>query len=57
MGKLLTLNFNFRGHLSTFQDENTPQSGLVKAQNNAQIIPKQLQKNLFLFFAILCVVI
>ena len=34
-GQILTLNFDFRGHISTFQAENTPKSGPFKTENNA----------------------
>ena len=42
---ILTKNFNFRGHLSTFQAENTPKSGPFKSKNNAQILLKLHQNN------------
>ena len=45
MSKLLTENFDFRGHLSTFQAENTPKSRHFKAKNNALTLPEQLQSN------------
>ena len=41
----LTLNFDFRGHLSTFRPENTPKSWPFKAKNNPQATPEQLQTN------------
>ena len=34
-GQILAKNFDFRGHLSTFQLENTAKSGPFKAKNNA----------------------
>ena len=37
--------FYFRGHLSTFRAENTPESWSFKAKNNAQTTPEQLQTN------------
>ena len=45
MSKFLTENFDFRGHLSTFEAENTQKSRPFKAKNNAQTLPKQLQNN------------
>ena len=45
MSKFLTENLNFRGYLSTFGAENTPKSRPFKVENNAQILPKQLQNN------------
>ena len=45
MSKILTENFDFRGHLSTFQAENTPKSRPFKAEKNARTLPKQLQNN------------
>ena len=44
-GQILTYNFDFRGHISTFRAINTPESGPFKAQNDAQITSKQLQNN------------
>ena len=41
----LTLNFDFRGHLSTFRPENKPKSRTFKVQNNPQTTPEQLQTN------------
>ena len=34
-GQILTKNFDFRGHISTFRAENTAKSGHFKAENNA----------------------
>ena len=45
MGHILTQNLNYRGHLWTFEAENTPKSGPFKVENNALTLPKQLQKN------------
>ena len=45
MSKILTLIFYFRGHISTFQTENTPKSGPFKAENNALSTIKQLSKS------------
>ena len=45
MSQILTENFDFRGHLSTFRAENTPKSRPFKVENNAQTLPKQLQNN------------
>ena len=44
-GQILTYNFDFRGHISTFKAENKTKSGYFKAKNNAQITSKQLQTN------------
>ena len=44
-GQNLTLNFDFKGHISTFQAENTPKSEPFKAKNNAQTTPEQLLNN------------
>jgi len=44
-GPILALNFDFRGHISTFQAENTPKSGPFKTKNNAQTTSEQLQTN------------
>ena len=41
----MTQIFNFRGHISHFRAKNTAKSGHSKAENNAQTIPEQLQKN------------
>ena len=40
-GQILTLNFNFRGHISTFRAENILKSATSKAENNAQTTPEQ----------------
>ena len=45
MTKFLTKNLEYRGYLSTFRAEITPKSGPFKVENNAQTLPKQLQKN------------
>ena len=34
-GQILTQNFDFRGHISTFRAENTAKSGHFKAENDA----------------------
>ena len=34
-GQILTYNFDFRGHISTFRAENTAKSGHVNAENDA----------------------
>ena len=44
-GKILTENFDFRGHISTFRAENTPKKEPFKAKNNAQTTSEQLQTN------------
>ena len=44
-GQILTKNFDFRGHISTFWAKNTPKSGTFKAENNAQTTSEQLQTN------------
>ena len=44
-GQILTKNFDFRGHISTFRGENKPKSGTFKAENNAQTTSEQLQNN------------
>ena len=44
-GQILTQNFEFIGHISTFQAENTLKSGSFKAKNNAQTTSEQLQTN------------
>ena len=43
--QILTYNFDFRGHISTFRAENTPKSKSFKAENNAQTTSEQLQTN------------
>ena len=45
MSKFLTLNFDFRGHISTFRAENTDKSRPFKAENNAHTTPAQLLNN------------
>ena len=45
MGKILTENLDYWGHLSTFRAENTQKSGPFKTENNVQTLPKQLQTN------------
>ena len=45
-GQNLTLNFDFRGRISTFRAENAPKIGHFKAENNAQTTSEQLQKHL-----------
>ena len=44
-GQILTKNFDFRGHISTFRAENKAKSGHFKAENNAQTTSEQLQNN------------
>merc|ERR1711954_222182 len=44
-GQILTQNFDFRRHISTFQAENTAKSGHFKAENNAQTTSEHLQNN------------
>ena len=44
-GKILTKNFDFGGHISTFRAKNTPKSGPSKSKNNALTNPEQLQNN------------
>ena len=44
-GQILTQNFDFRGHISTFRAENTAKSGHFKAKNNAQTTSEHLQNN------------
>ena len=44
-GQILTQNFDFRGHISTFRAKNTRESGPFKAKNDAQTTSKQLQTN------------
>ena len=34
-GQILTYNFDFSGHISTFQAKNTPKNQAFKAKNNA----------------------
>ena len=44
-GQILTQNFDFRGHISTFRAENKAKSGHFKAENNAQTTSEHLQNN------------
>ena len=44
-GQFSTKNFDFRGHIATFQAENTAKSWHFKAENNAQTTSEQLQNN------------
>ena len=44
-GQILTKNFDFRGHISTFRPENKPKSRPFKAKNNAQTTSEQLKTN------------
>ena len=44
-GPILALNFDFRGHISTFQAENNPKTWPFKTKNNAQTTSDQLQNN------------
>ena len=44
-GQKLTLNFDLRGHTSSFRAENTPKSGPRKPENNAQTTVTQLLNN------------
>ena len=44
-GQILTLNFDFTGHISTFRPQNKPKSRPFKAKNNTQTTSEQLQKN------------
>ena len=37
--------FTDRGHLSTFQPENTPKRSPLKVENNTQILPTEVQNN------------
>ena len=45
MSKILTQNLIFRGHLSTFEAQNTPKSRTFEAKNKAETLPKQVQNN------------
>ena len=45
-GQILTYNFDFRGHISTFRAENTSESEAFKAQNDAWTTSELLQ-NIF----------
>ena len=42
---ILTTNFDFRGHISTFHAKTTGKSGTFKAENNAQSTSEQHQNN------------
>ena len=42
-GQNLTLNFDFRGHISAFRAENTPKKGPFKSKNNASTTSELLQ--------------
>ena len=44
-GQILTENFDFRGHISTFRAENTPKNEPFKAKNNAQTTSEHPQNN------------
>ena len=44
-GQILTQNFDFRGHISTFRAENTAKSRHFKAENNAQTTSEHLKNN------------
>ena len=44
-GQILTLNFDFRGHISTFQAETSTKNEPFKTKNNAQTTSEQLQTN------------
>ena len=44
-GQNLTLNFDFRGHISTFRAKNTTKTRPLNAENNALTIPEQRQNN------------
>ena len=43
--QILTFNFDFRGHITTFRAKNTPESWACKAQNDAQTTSEQLLTN------------
>ena len=44
-GQILTYNFHFTGHISTFQVENTYESVAFKAQNDAyELLQTNFQK-------------
>ena len=43
--QMLTENFDFRGHLSTFGSENSIKSGHLRTKKNAKTFPKQLSNN------------
>ena len=42
MSKFLTEIYDYGGHLSAFEAENTPKVGLFRGANNAQTLPKQI---------------
>ena len=44
-GQNLTLNLDFRGHISTFRAKYVPKSGPFKAKNKALTTPEQRLKN------------
>ena len=44
-GQILTLNFDIRGHISTFRAKNTPKSWSFQTENNSQTTSEQLQTN------------
>ena len=44
-GQILTKNFDFRGHISTFRAENTSVSVAFKAKNDAWTTSELLQTN------------
>ena len=44
-GQILTQNFDFRGHISTFRAENTPKNESFKAKNNAQTTSEHPKNN------------
>lgn len=42
MGQVLTDNFDFLGHLTTFRAKNILENRPFEAENNARTLPKQL---------------
>ena len=44
-GQNLTLNFDFRGYISSFRAKITCKTGGFKVKNTAQTIPEQVQTN------------
>ena len=44
-GQNLTLNFDFRCHISTFPGQNTRESEPFEVKNNAETTSEQLQKS------------
>ena len=44
-GKILSENFDFQDHLSTFRGVNKPEIRPFKAKTKAQTLRKQFQKN------------